>query len=94
MGNFYDFGEALEFLKQRHRVARAGWNGKGMYLVYFKPVSHGMELLSVYDCEEGTTLPLLPFILMKTADNMYIPWLASQADMLAEDWVVVNDQPN
>ena len=84
------FGDAITYLKLGKRVARAGWNGKGMYLVYFSPVGHGLEMLTVYDKEEGTTLPLLPFILMKTADNMYVPWLASQTDMLSNDWCLVN----
>ena len=84
------FGDAITYLKLGYRVARTGWNGKGMYLVHFSPVSHGLEMLTVYDNEEGTTLPLSPFILMKTADNCYVPWLASQTDMLAEDWCLVN----
>lgn len=84
------FGDAITYLNLGYRVARAGWNGKGMYLVHFSPVSHGLEMLTVYDKEEGTTLPLLPFILMKTADNCYVPWLASQTDILAEDWCLVN----
>ena len=83
------FGEATAYLEKGKRVARTGWNGKGMYLVHFSPVSHGLEMLTVYDKEEGTTLPLLPFILMKTADNMYVPWTASQTDALAKDWVLV-----
>ena len=87
------FGEALIALKKGKRVARSGWNGKGMYLVYFSPVTHGLEMLTVYDKEEGTTLPLLPFILMKTADNMYVPWLASQTDVLAEDYEIVESEP-
>ena len=88
-GNF-TFGMAIEAMKLGHKVARSGWNGKGMYLVHFSPVSHGLEMLTVYDKEEGTTLPLLPFILMKTADNCYVPWLASQTDMLSDDWILVH----
>lgn len=84
------FGMAIEALKLGRKVARTGWNGKFMYLVHFSPVSHGLEMLTVYDKEEGTTLPLLPFILMKTADNCYVPWLASQTDILAEDYSIVN----
>lgn len=84
------FGMAIEALKLGRKVARSGWNGKLMYLVHFSPVSHGLEMLTVYDKEEGTTLPLLPFILMKTADNCYVPWLASQTDILAEDYSIVN----
>ena len=84
------FGDAITYLKLGYKVTRAGWNGKGMYLVHFNPVSHGLEMLTVYDKEEGTTLPLLPFILMKTADNCYVPWLASQTDILAKDWCLVD----
>lgn len=83
-----DFGTALQALKLKQKVAREGWNGKGMYLVYYSPVAHGAEMLSV----EGLNLsyPLLPFILMKTADEKLVPWLASQTDLLAEDWTIVN----
>lgn len=83
------FGEAVKFLEKGKRVARLGWNGKGMYLVHFSPVGHGLEMLTVYDKEEGTTLPLLPFILMKTADNCYVPWQASQTDILEKDYIIV-----
>jgi len=83
------FGSAIAELKVGNRVARTGWNGKGMYLTYFSPVAHGTEMLKVFDCEEGSEKPLLPFILMKTADDMYVPWLASQTDILAGDWMVV-----
>ena len=70
------FGEALERLKKGECVSRAGWNGKGMYLYLAKEFSkiHGFE----------------PFIVMFTADKKHQPgWLASQADMLAEDWCTV-----
>lgn len=81
------FGAALEALKAGERVARAGWNGKGMWLVLI----------------EGTTargLPVLPdalasievgaYIVMFTAQGVWQPgWLASQADMLADDWTVL-----
>ncbi len=86
------FGEAVKFLEKGKRVARLGWNGKGMYLVHFSPVGHGLEMLTVYDKEEGTTLPLLPFILMKTADNCYVPFLASQTDVLAKDYIIVETE--
>lgn len=85
------FGQALDYLKkEKKRVARKGWNGKGMYLVYFSPVAHRMDMLALEGGRENECLPLLPFILMKTADNMWVPWLASQTDILAEDWELVN----
>jgi hypothetical protein len=81
------FGLAIEALKLGKRVARAGWNGKGMWLA----VVEGYEYMPKTDngavhalgCEK------LPWTGMKTADNKLVPWLASQTDVLAEDWVIV-----
>lgn len=88
------FGLAIEALKLGKRVARKGWNGKGMWLTL---------VLSIHDLPRaGTASPVyrltagddgptaLPWLGMKTADNKFVPWLASQADMLAEDWVVID----
>ena len=84
------FGLALEALKQGRRVARAGWNGKGMF-VFLVPGStfqvNRPPLLGIYP--EGTTINYCPHIDMKTADDKVVPWLASQTDVLAEDWAVV-----
>ena len=78
------FGDALIALEAGLRVAREGWNGKGMWL---ELANHGTAFsdscrLDPYDLDR--------FITMKTADGKYIPWLASQTDMLAKDWVVFN----
>lgn len=82
------FGLAIEALKKGQRVARAGWNGKGMWL--------GLVQGYDYNPQEGraTAYALgcikLPWIGMKTANGEFVPWLASQTDMLAEDWVIVD----
>lgn len=82
-----DFPKALDLLKSGYRISREGWNGQDMYLFFFSPVAHGMEEITILDKEPmGTTKPLLPFIMMKTASDMYVPWLASQTDILSEDW--------
>lgn len=75
------FGAAIEDLKAGRRVSRAGWNGKGMWL---RLVTENQSYLP------GLNLYCLPFIAMKTADDKLVPWLASQTDMLAEDWERVN----
>jgi len=73
-----DFGQALAFLKAGDRVARTGWNGKGMWLEYADDARFGPnEVL------------LLPFIVMRTVQGAFVPWLASQTDILAEDWIVL-----
>lgn len=70
-----NFGQAIETLKQGKKVARAGWNGKGMHLELQRPDAHSKMTL--------------PYIYMYTAQGDNVPWLASQTDMLSEDWVTV-----
>ena len=79
-----NFGEALSELKKGNKAARAGWNGKGMYLFYSPSgVAAGRE--------EGQPVlhPLREFVVMKTAQGDFVPWLASQTDVLANDWTIV-----
>ena len=87
----FDFGSALEILKSGGRVARSGWNGKGMFL-FLVPGSvfkvNRPPLLGIYP--EGTEIDYCPHIDMKTADGKVVPWLASQTDVLAEDWLRVD----
>lgn len=84
------FSKALDALKEGKRVARIGWNGKGMF-VFLVPGStfkvNRAPLLGIYP--EGTEINYHAHIDMKTADNMIVPWLASQTDILAEDWEVL-----
>ncbi len=87
------FGLAIEALKMGKKVARAGWNGKGGWLrlvLSIHDIPRSGTNLPVYrlTCEDDATA--LPWIGMKTADNKFVPWLASQTDMLAEDWQVVD----
>ncbi|EPK2688447.1 MULTISPECIES: DUF2829 domain-containing protein [Klebsiella] len=77
------FGIAIEMLKDGHRVARKGWNGKGMFLRMVSGKQYDVA------CGIARDLELAPWIGMKTADGKFVPWLASQTDMLAEDWVIV-----
>ena len=91
------FGLAIEALKAGKRVARAGWNGKGMWLSlscdgtrevpaenFWSP--HNAE----HARQSGGTATVLPSITMKTATGeILMGWLASQSDMLADDWVIV-----
>jgi len=79
-----NFGDAIEALKRGERVARQGWNGKGMWLVLIHP-GNAMHR------SNGGSFDMQPCIGMKTAANVMQPgWLASQADMLADDWEVAS----
>lgn len=84
----FGFGEAIQRLKNGEVVARKSWrNGKGMWLTYVEADAWCIkdEMVSVVSECEGH----LPFIAMKTVEGKIVPWLASQTDMLADDWVVV-----
>lgn len=96
MEGLYNFGEAIEALKQGKKVARKGWNGKGMYL-WLKPAA----TIKAEWCKDpilkdiaeanGGEVEALGTICMKTADGKILTgWLASQTDMLLEDWVIVH----
>jgi hypothetical protein len=78
------FGHAIEAMKLGKKVARAGWNGKGMWLVI-------IQLGNAMHTSATGIFDMLPCIGMKTADDKMCPgWLASQTDMLAEDWQIVD----
>ena len=83
------FGHAIVALKAGLRVSRAGWNGKGMFL-FLVPGSvftvNREPLLSVLG--EGTEVDYHAHIDMRTATGQIVPWLASQTDVLADDWQI------
>lgn len=87
--NNMTFGQAIESLKNGKSVARKGWNGKGMFLYLIK----GGEIASAlkYGFGEYENEPTITdSIAMKTAQNtIVVGWLASQTDMLAEDWEII-----
>lgn len=92
-----NFGQAIEALKEGKRVSREGWNGKGMFL-FLLPAGivptkaiHDPALKEVIEKEVGGEIfEALGSIRMFTADKKILTgWLASQTDMLAEDWNIL-----
>ena len=80
-----NFGQAIEALKAGKRVARKGWNGKGIFIELQVPDEHSkMTFPYIFIDTTGlqTTNPDAP--------KSRVPWLASQTDMLSEDWQVVD----
>lgn len=75
------FAMALMSLEEGCFVARQGWNGKGMYLLQADGGSFSIRGYVMGDLEKH--------IVMKTADDKFVPWLASQTDLLATDWTIV-----
>jgi hypothetical protein len=86
---YMNFGDAIATLKDGKKVARIGWNGKGMFL-YYVPSSSYPAVTDIAKEVFGDTVPYGAYIAMKTAQNNVVPWLASQTDVLAEDWEVIN----
>ena len=81
MDDLYNFGFALDALKDGKRVTRAGWNGKGLWLELQTPDAHSKMTLPYVYINYPTDALNTP--------GARVPWLASQTDMLAEDWSVV-----
>ena len=95
-----DFGSAITQLKAGQRVCRDGWNGKGMFLYYVPANSYPAQTdvaKQYWGAKEpvvqnAVSVPMVPYgayIAMKTAQENVVPWLASQTDVLAEDWMVL-----
>jgi len=95
------FGLAIEALKKGSKVARKGWNGKGMYLAMVVAYyDYAMDSVQVFtdialpdtefaDNPTRKCVPTDPYIVMRTAQGTAQPgWLASQEDMLTEDWLI------
>ena len=88
-----DFGKAIENLKAGIAVARAGWNGKGMYVVlmdgYPEGVSANKETRLKHKLPDNTTVKIQPYMVIRQPDGMISHWAPSGNDTLAEDWTLV-----
>jgi hypothetical protein len=75
MTQLMNFGAALAALKANHKVGRTGWNGKDMWIA-----------LQIPDSGSKMTRP---YLYLRAVDGALVPWVASQTDVLAEDWELV-----
>lgn len=86
------FSTALILLKNGKRICREGWNGKGMWLILVKQGlstwHDGQPHGGTVDCGDAGLWALSDYIAMKTSDDKFVPWLASQTDILADDWMI------
>lgn len=82
----FDFGEAIRRMKNGARVARNGWNGKGMFVMHC-----GVDGED-YTLSDGMAVTRRDYLYMKAADDTVVPWVASQTDFLAEDWYEVKKE--
>ena len=82
-----NFGKAIETLKEGKKVAREGWNGKSQYIELATNISYVNAEGEVINCEHNAIgNKAIAFV---GTSGVQMGWLASQADMLAEDLIVV-----
>ena len=84
-----NFGLAIEAAKMGKKIAREGWNGKGMFLYHVPAAAYPPSTEVAKEAFCGSDVPYGAYIAMKTAQGNVVPWLASQTDMLADDWRIV-----
>lgn len=84
----FKFGYALDMLKCGKKVARKGWNGKGMF-VYYVPENSYPARTEIAKKEFGDMVKYNPYFAIKNVDGMVSTWVPSVNDCLAEDWVVI-----
>jgi hypothetical protein len=83
-------GEAVEQIRMGYRVRRSGWNGKGMWLTLVEGQGREpRELAAAKAVGSGWgDMHMKDYVVMRTADGEFVPWLCSQTDLLARDWEV------
>ena len=85
----FDFGIAIRLLKAGKKVQREGWNGKNQYIELATNISYANSLNVIINAEHSDIgNKAIAFV---GTSGVQLGWLASQADMLAEDWKIVND---
>jgi hypothetical protein len=85
-----NFGDALTACRSGEKINRSGWNGKGMFVVYQPGYPDGIGInantAAATGLPEGSVCAFRPYLLMSTAQGDFVPWVASQTDILADDW--------
>ena len=88
-----DFSDALRQCKNGNKITRSGWNGPGQYVVYQAGYPDGIAINAntarATGIEQGTVCSFAPYLMMRNAQGVFVPWLASQGDLLADDWQTV-----
>ena len=86
MSEHFDFGKAIQLLKQGKRLQRSGWNGKNQYIELATNISYKNANGEIINAEhEAIGNKAIAFV---GTSGVQLGWLASQADMLAEDWII------
>lgn len=92
------FGEAIRLMKLGHKLARKGWNGKGMFVVYQKGYPDGIpcnkQTAEAWGMNEGDLFKCNPYFQIRNVNGSHSMWVPSINDCLAEDWYVLKENQN
>lgn len=87
------FGLAIEAVKKGQKIARKGWNGKGMFVAYQKGYPQGIpcnkQTAEAWGLIEGDLFICNPYLQIKQVDGSHSMWVPSVGDILAEDWIIM-----
>jgi hypothetical protein len=84
-----NFSQALISIKVGKKLARSGWNGKGMFVFLVQGSTFKANRSPLLDFYPNTEIHYRPHIDMRDAQGSIVPWMASQTDLLSDDWMVV-----
>lgn len=88
----FDFGVALDHLKNSGRLTRHNWNAAGQFVVLQKGYPDGVpanaNTAAALGIEQGDVIKFRPYLVLRTADGSLVPWVPSVSDVLAEDWAL------
>jgi hypothetical protein len=94
MSEYLTFGQAVEELKNGKRLARTGWNGKGMFVVYQKGYPQGIpcnkQTAEAWGMNEGDLFVCNPYLQIKNVNGSHSMWVPSINDILMADWYIVD----
>lgn len=89
------FGIALELLKKGKKIARKGWNGKDMFVIYQKGYPNGIpcniQTANAWKLNEGDLFKCEPYLQIKMVNGSHAMWVPSINDVLSEDWEIIDD---
>lgn len=92
--SMFDFGIAIKHVKNGKKIARQGWNGKGMFVVYQKGYPEGikcnLQTAIAWGMNEGDLFKCEPYLQIQMVNGSHSMWVPSLNDVLAEDWILVS----
>lgn len=85
-----DFSQALIEVRLGNKIARKGWNGNGQWVVFQQGYPNGIPIngntARATGIPEGTIMSFKSYLMFKTQEGEFVPWVATQTDLLAMDW--------